>query len=130
MEKRKCKTCKLIKSLNEFANAGIINGKRYYRHLCVNCYSKSKQPLKDKIRESYFKIKQSEKCENCGENDFRVLDFDHKDPKTKSFNVSDGIRRGYSFDKIKREIKKCRVLCANCHRRKTWCENRKPPDTL
>ena len=31
------------------------------------------------------------------------------------FNVADAVRNGLSLDIIKKEIKKCSVLCANCH---------------
>ena len=31
------------------------------------------------------------------------------------FNVADAVRNGISLDTIKKEIKKCIVLCANCH---------------
>lgn len=120
---RKCKRCGKAKPLKNFASAGVVNGKKYYRHLCVPCYSESKQPRKDELRETYLEIKKSSRCEECGNDDFRVLDFDHIDRETKSFNVGDGMRRGYSLDKIKNEMAKCRVLCANCHRIKTWEEN-------
>ena len=31
------------------------------------------------------------------------------------FNIGDAVRDGISLDRIKQEIKKCIVLCANCH---------------
>ncbi len=59
-------------------------------------------------------------CETCKENDIRVLEFAHKDPSTKRFNVSDAATRlSYSIRSIEDEIAKCRILCANCHRRET-----------
>lgn len=70
-------------------------------------------------------------CIDCGESDITVLEFDHngKFPKFKA--VSSVIRHGYPLQKIKEEIKKCDVRCANCHRRKTakdfkWLKNRMP----
>ena len=57
--------------------------------------------------------------------DYRVLDFDHIDPKTKAFNVSDCVRRGMSRKTVLAEIQKCQVLCANCHRIKTFEELRR-----
>ena len=44
-----------------------------------------------------------------------VLDFHHIDPSTKSFGVSSG---GFSrsWTSIETEIKKCILVCANCHR--------------
>ena len=53
-------------------------------------------------------------CELCGYNTHpAALTFDHIDPSTKVFNVSDYGQR--SWEAVIREIAKCRVLCANCH---------------
>ena len=60
---------------------------------------------------------------DCNESDILVLEFDHKERKEKSYNVSYLMRRGLSFDKLIEEIKKCDVRCANCHRRKTEKES-------
>ena len=56
-------------------------------------------------------------CERCGEADLRVLEFDHVDEKR--FCVMTGVWEGYSLDRIREEIERCRVLCANCHRART-----------
>ena len=46
----------------------------------------------------------------------RVLDFHHKDPATKEFEVGKTRRGGVRFSRIFSEIRKCILLCANCHR--------------
>ncbi len=54
----------------------------------------------------------------CGEGDQRVLEFDHvRGEKIES--ISQLINRGRAWGTIRSEIKKCQILCANCHRRKT-----------
>ena len=64
---------------------------------------------------SYLKINP---CVDCGFSDIRALEFDHVKGK-KYKNVSDLSRTGSSIKKIKEEISKCEVRCANCHRIKT-----------
>ncbi len=55
-------------------------------------------------------------CVCCGYNEHPgVLDFHHVDPATKEFGISDkGMTR--SWEKIKAELDKCILVCANCHR--------------
>ena len=57
-----------------------------------------------------------DKCSLCGYNRCsEALDFHHRDPQTKSFGISQsGITR--SWEKIKDEVDKCVLICANCHR--------------
>ena len=55
-------------------------------------------------------------CEICSYNRcIEALEFHHVDPKTKEFGISS---KGYSrsWEKVKTEIEKCILLCANCHR--------------
>jgi len=56
------------------------------------------------------------KCAICGYNKcIKALEFHHIDSKGKDFGIS---AKGYtrSWVQVKREIKKCILLCANCHR--------------
>ena len=57
-------------------------------------------------------------CHKCGERDPRKLEYDHKDPADKTRGISRLITDGYSWGSavLRAEIRKCRVLCANCHR--------------
>jgi hypothetical protein len=59
-------------------------------------------------------------CEICGEDDPIVLEFDHIDTSIKKTTISRLISGHASWDRIMIEIEKCRVLCANCHRRYTY----------
>lgn len=57
-------------------------------------------------------------CVDCGEKNPLVLEFDHVRGK-KLYTISEMLDSVYSLENIKREIAKCEVRCANCHRRKT-----------
>jgi hypothetical protein len=81
--------------------------------------SRRRKFLKSKFDAAINKIKTDSGCTHCGNNykdDPEILDFHHVNPKTK--NVSYFRRSSYAqFEKIIEEIKKCIVLCANCHRK-------------
>ena len=57
-------------------------------------------------------------CVDCGEEDIRCLEFDHVRGK-KSRNISNLLQNVVSLENIQKEIKKCDVRCANCHRKRT-----------
>lgn len=56
-------------------------------------------------------------CVGCGESNPLVLEFDHI--KEKKYAISRMISDGFNRKSIQREIEKCEVRCANCHRKKT-----------
>ncbi len=64
------------------------------------------------------------KCLDCGETDPVVLEFDHRDPSLKCFNIASQRNAALDPTKLLLEIKKCDVRCANCHRRKTAIERK------
>lgn len=76
-----------------------------------------------KNRKKFYDYLCTLECESCGEKDPIVLDFDHKDKATKSYNVAEMVMKGFAWLSIMNEINKCRVLCSNCHRRKTAKED-------
>ena len=45
---------------------------------------------------------------------YAALQFNHIDPSKKKFTISQGYK-GAGMKKLKDEIRKCEVLCANCH---------------
>ena len=61
-------------------------------------------------------------CAECGWSGHpAALDFDHISPEDKSFHIAQSIA-GRSVKTIFEEVRKCRVLCANCHRIHTYNE--------
>jgi len=69
---------------------------------------------KQKVMEFVNSFKKE--CVLCGFGDKRALDFHHKDPKEREFKISDRAKAGARLSVLEKEIKKCVVLCANCHR--------------
>lgn len=53
-------------------------------------------------------------CADCGESRAACLDFHHLDPASKLFGISQGCR-SKTLCEIACEIRKCAVLCKNCH---------------
>lgn len=51
-------------------------------------------------------------CTACGESHIAVLDFHHVLQKSFSIHFREGLR----WSELLPEIKKCKLLCANCHR--------------
>ena len=54
-------------------------------------------------------------CHDCGlvSKHREVYDFHHVDPSKKDINPT---QLRFSFERMKAELKKCVLLCANCHR--------------
>jgi len=60
-------------------------------------------------------IKMNEGCSKCGYSDHPVaLHFHHLEPVKKHGTISVLVKKG-SLDRIKQEMEKCEILCANCH---------------
>ena len=72
---------------------------------------------KDKQRQLYNDYKKTLSCAKCGEAETCCLDFHHLDPTQKDKSVAQFMTDNNGFAKALREIEKCIVVCANCHRK-------------
>jgi hypothetical protein len=79
-----------------------------------------KRAASDGLRELAGEYLLSHPCVDCGEDDLRVLDFDHRPGSWKTHNVMFLVSSGYSLARIRTEIEKCEVRCRNCHARVTY----------
>lgn len=82
---------------------------------CMKCNTEAVQKRRDNLKLMAIKYKGG-KCEECGyDKCVGALEFHHVDPTQKDFGIS---HNGYtrSFEKVKVELDKCVMLCANCHR--------------
>lgn len=88
------------------------SGEKRYR--CKKCSAEQVQKRRYLIKEKAVEYKGG-KCELCGyDKCVDALEFHHKNPNEKDFGISSGETR--SWEKIKKELDKCIMLCANCHR--------------
>lgn len=126
----KCKFCELDKTLEEFLNQDY----KRFSNICKVCWSwKAKEvknasppsrslPRRKKYRPaliSYFKMCP---CMDCGiKYPPWVMHYDHRPGVDKKFNLSGvGKVKNVSILEILQEIKKCDVVCANCHLHRTF----------
>jgi len=79
----------------------------------IKKYDKERIAINRKFICDYLK---ENPCIDCGESDIIVLEFDHQSDKT--MNISEATYR-WGLSRLKDEVKKCVIRCANCHRRKT-----------
>lgn len=85
------------------------------RPRCRKCLVEAVSKRRKKIKKMAIDYKGG-KCTKCGyDKCFDALDFHHLDEKEKDFNLG---HKGYtrSWEKVKKELDKCILLCANCHR--------------
>lgn len=106
-----------------------VKGKRRQTH-CKTCqseltrehYRKNPEPYLARARRSRKRAKEwlkeyltRSKCVDCGNNDARVLEFDHVNGD-KVNAVTTMANSGYSIATLEKEAAKCEIRCANCHR--------------
>lgn len=82
------------------------------RLICGKCTSESFMRARKRVKYKAIMYKGG-KCEDCGYNNIKILQFHHRDPLTKKFTV--GAMRYRTWEVMKKEIDKCDLLCPNCH---------------
>ncbi len=129
-ELKRCTRCGQTKSLEHFHHSK----KAYdgHRPECGKCQSKreklSRKTARGQLarhgndRGAILKWKQGRQCISCGESHPACIEFHHRDPTTKLFEISEKGRRSIPDAEIEAEIAKCDVLCANCHAKLHWEE--------
>lgn len=103
-----------IHGITDFYIFKKSNTNTFY-HKCKKCNVINVDNKRKKIKIESIKYKGG-KCEICGYNKCNAaLEFHHLDPNEKDFGIAS---KGYtrSWEKIKAELDKCIIVCANCHR--------------
>lgn len=85
------------------------------RKRCDTCNTKIRRYRAKKAAVEYL----GGKCMKCSwSGNLAAFDFHHKDPSEKDFNPSAVELANKSWELAKKELDKCELLCANCHRLK------------
>jgi hypothetical protein len=132
METKKCNICSEVKSIDDFHNRKKSkDGKSPNCKLCATNHNKKDYYEKHKEKHNRRIVERRRtkkldydryihslglKCIKCGLNHPAILDFHHRDPSTKEDTISNLKWTGCALETLQREIDKCDVLCANCHR--------------
>jgi len=106
-----CKGCKLYLPITEFHKD---RSKKYgYGNRCKSCeLVRSKQTYRGK--RDYVREHKNKPCADCGGTyPYFAMQFDHRPGTQKLFVLSSNMRK--TFMAIAEEIKKCDVVCTNCH---------------
>lgn len=126
-----CKCCNQNKQFSEF---NISNSKKdglqTYCRTCSRERHRKDYLLKESRRNSVKESRDNHRkinnklvnryksfcgCKFCGLKEVVCLDLHHLDPSLKEENVS--VLVSYSRTRLKDEIRKCIVVCSNCHRK-------------
>lgn len=103
----KCRQCNQACSRRYYAN-----NKEHVKTVVNINKRKRRLELRTKIN----LIKKESGCFFCTENEPICLDFHHINPKDKSFLIST-VALHFKWETVVQEINKCKVICANCHRK-------------
>lgn len=97
-----------------------FQGKRK-KPFCYDCYSsedyKNNHDRYDICWKKYAIQQKGGKCKRCGYNkSLLALEFHHDNPKEKENTICNLSRNNkVTKEEIDKELKKCDLLCANCH---------------
>ena len=129
METKKCTMCKKTLPIENFATRKDRKNLLYQSN-CKSCqkeyrkehYEKNRSKYvnkavkyKQEFRKWFAEYKSTLSCEKCGESKYWLLDFHHTDPSKKDAEISKLVSK-CSKSMLLKEIDKCKILCANCHR--------------
>lgn len=102
------------------------------KHFRSSTYQEHRLQNRKQAKAFIRELKAHSVC-SCGESHPGVLQFHHRDPQKKRADIYMMAAQGWSLERIKNEIAKCDVLCANCHAKWHWEERQRHnhhPQTL
>lgn len=113
METKICTKCGRELPLDSFHWRDKAKGTR--RSECKDCHNSVMNKRNAENRQIIQQLKQNQRCEKCGETRWYLLDYHHLNPEEKKNTIAKLMVHSCQ-DSVQEEIKKCILLCANCHR--------------
>lgn len=100
--------------------AGRAAKRRYQQSRKGERHRAAQAALREANYQRVADLKRATPCKDCGTHYPPVcMDYDHVDgPKVRA--VSEMISNHASWEAISAEIEKCELVCANCHRLRTY----------
>ena len=100
--------------------------KEYYKnHINDKSWKKKRYERRHiyqvKVLEKFWAFMINKRCMDCGESDINVLDFHHQDGRSDNHYISQLIHI-LTWPRLSKEIEKCDIVCANCHKLRHWHE--------
>jgi len=109
---RHCPVCKTDVETERFYTK---RNKKNSSGYCIDCTSRLSHERKKAFKKECVEYKGG-KCIECGYSKcVNAMDFHHRDPKEKDFEISKLPSKKLT-DKVKKELDKCDLLCCRCHR--------------
>ncbi len=107
----KCKECMKARGVSYYR----LNHERQLRLALI------RRAVYRKSTKEFLNIIKNKPCLDCGKSfPPYVMDFDHKEGEKKEKEVARMVAGGWSLKNIQKEINKCDLVCANCHRIRTY----------
>ena len=69
------------------------------------------------LLEDLRRYKSDKGCMCCDETTAICLELHHLNPEEKELHPADMVSNGWAWERMMKEVAKCVVLCANCHRK-------------
>ena len=92
-----------------------LASKKHYQQNKKRVIAKVRE-YKQRKRKEWWEYKGTLKCQKCGAAHPAIIDFHHIDKTDKTKQHVNALVKAGRFTAAYEEIKKCVVLCANCHR--------------
>jgi hypothetical protein len=82
---------------------------------------KAKEYAKKRVK--FDLLKEGKPCADCGASyPPYVMDWDHRDKGQKCFGIAAALGSNTPWPAVLLEVAKCDLVCANCHRIRTWAQ--------